>query len=291
MINIKTGESLYLSGQSISNNDKFRKKVWCLDQLANIITLDAIEDDKKRKEIIAKSNKDDYMFPGAVAGGVIDSLMGDGDTIIDGVLAGALFGSLISSESNPESPKAIIVLLFKDNITLPLEVDVDEYTKLQTIAIDQIANANENTAPQRPSLQLWEKQLIKQSTNHSNKMILLLASISVFAITMALIGPTNFFTFIGLELPLPVEHYQKNGAPLMPSSEEMAHFAFMFFGFTYYVLCFAMAIGPLNYYMQRYKNWNESFYYSDEFTKVDQFGHLEILDPEAPSGIYEGESA
>lgn len=101
---------------------------WKLDQLKQII----ITDDFKRLRDTTASNA----TKGAVVGGVVDSMMGDGDSIIDGVIVGAVVGGLFSDDQKIVDSDGTVVLVFKDGLSIPVRLNNEEYTRLVSIAIN-----------------------------------------------------------------------------------------------------------------------------------------------------------
>ena len=136
MIDLSSGHSLVISGNQLrkafDKNTLLTSEIKCWDLLTieAILTVDTLQDDQKRQEVLHRQRKRSNMLTGAVLGGLLDAGNGD-DSIIDGVLIGAAFGSICTSSAR--DPKAQIGLLFSDGEHLSLEVDKHEYSRLQTI--------------------------------------------------------------------------------------------------------------------------------------------------------------
>lgn len=152
MINLANGSTLELIDNQIrekrcSQSSLLRAcKVWDLNHLDLIVTSDTLEDDRKRKALEHKKRRNNNIAMGAIAGGMIDGLSGE-DSILDGVLIGAAFGAI--GTSGPGEATAKVGLLFSDNESLTVEVDSEEYSRLQTVAK---LNARAKRFPKGPSM-------------------------------------------------------------------------------------------------------------------------------------------
>lgn len=104
-------------------------KIWDLNQITSILTVDSLKNDELRKKEIHRRRKRSNILLGAVVGGLMDASEGD-DSILDGVLIGAAFGAIATG--SPSDPRAQIGILFQDGGTLSLDVSKEEYTLLQT---------------------------------------------------------------------------------------------------------------------------------------------------------------
>lgn len=271
MINFRTGDDLYLDGMTITDEGYSKKTVWDLSQLSNITTLDAIEDDENRKAIIAESKKGNHMLEGAVMGGVADAFIGD-DGIVTGVILGALFGSMVEKNVQPEKALARIVLLFNDGTILPLEVDKAEYTKIQAMAIEILKNTQKYAT--NGAVQLFEKQRIQNSPAYSNTFLVLLALLFVSIFYLSWQGPEYFYSAVfNCDLPElsspPSDHdlYESTTAAFNTISTFLLK---AFFWITFPVLL----VGIVFLYVLFYEDANKTFKYSD-FQKVNEFGQLE----------------
>ena len=124
--------SVLVPEQGINENTHLAATIreWNLLSLAAIITTDTLVDDSARQEALHKTRRTQNILMGGVVGGLLDSESGD-DTIADGVLLGAVFGSICTGDAN--NPTAQMGLVFRDGTSLAVEVDRSEFTRLQTI--------------------------------------------------------------------------------------------------------------------------------------------------------------
>jgi outer membrane lipoprotein SlyB len=199
MLNLNNSESLYILDYFISNRNYSKESRWDLSQLVSIVTLDTAEDDAKVQEVIAESSKGNYMGAGALIGGVVDSLLGEGDSILDGVIVGALFGSLINKEKRAKEPVANITLVFRDGVILPLEVNKSEYVTLQNVIIE----ANSNTIKIKGSLPSYEILYRERELDvcRSNRFISTIKWMVLSAVVMLVVYVfTNHFVEVDLML-------------------------------------------------------------------------------------------
>lgn len=275
MINFRTGEKLYLVDLKITDDDPIERTNWNLSELASITTLDAIEDDERRKAIIAESQKGNHMIEGAVMGGVADSFIGDGG-ILTGVIVGALFGSQVPKHVQPDQALARIALLFRDGSTLPLEVDKNEYTELQSIAIDVINNRKPSEQVGKTK-KLLEKQRIQNSPAYSNILLVFLSVIFIATLYTTWQGPVNFyaeaFGYNLLELT-----NQPVSVDLFPSATELVEKSFSNLLIAlFYLIAPIILAGLIFMYILFFENGNQTYRYADEFMEVSEFGKLDDI--------------
>lgn len=138
---------LYEALSSQTKIDEGQRR-WDLTQIASILTVSSIEDAEARNAAIRDARRR-RMIKGALAGGMLDAAMGDGDSIVDGVLLGAAF-TYISSKGT-ETPTACIGIVFLDGEYLSLRVEAHDYAQLQAAAAAAQLKRDE-AAETKPSL-------------------------------------------------------------------------------------------------------------------------------------------
>lgn len=164
-------------------------KEWDLIQLETLMTVDSLRDDETRKLATHKNRKRKNIALGAVIGGVIDASAGD-DSIVDGILLGALFGAF--STSSPTNPKAQVALIFSDGAHLAVEVSKDEYTQLQVFA-----KANQGKNTEGCSSSTKERKLNASEVNMilNRRSVLSAGARSLMALTTTMISLLAFKYF------------------------------------------------------------------------------------------------
>ena len=154
MRDLSTGHGLQFEGDTLRRAFDAKDRigtdvtVWHLSEIATLVTPDTIQDAERRARE-AQAARSRNVLLGGVAGGLLDAASGD-DGILDGVLVGATFGYLTSNRPGPVTAQVGIV--FRDGTSLCVEVDRDEYTRLQTAAAQALRAADPDAAA-RPAVE------------------------------------------------------------------------------------------------------------------------------------------
>lgn len=196
MKDLSNNTELVLSGtqhQTVidSSSDLLSKVIcWDLRQLQGITTYDCVKDDAARKKAAQKLSQRNSMLTGAVVGGVLDAAGGD-DSILDGILLGAMFGAVCSA--NQDKAVGRIGLVFWDGSHLALAVDQDEYTRLQSIAEANLLAPKPDVAPASTHCSLSREAM--DNVLHRRSVSSMMFSFLFAMVT--LIGSTTLINLIG----------------------------------------------------------------------------------------------
>lgn len=131
MINLQNKSTMGLNGDAIEYPIEFGQlrlddkiETFNLGSVMSLNVIDSIDNDKDRKKADYEQRRNANVVTGMVSGGLIDGLLGDGDTIIDGAILGAGAGYLFTDSDGVA--KAKIAIAFKCGRSLSLEVDSEE---------------------------------------------------------------------------------------------------------------------------------------------------------------------
>lgn len=197
-----------------------------LAAVSKIDVIDCIENDAVRKTIDHQDRQHANVIEGAVAGGLIDAIVGDGDSIINGVLLGATAGYLFTGSEM--TPKAKIAISFKCGRCLPLEVDSSELTKL-VACWREISDKglNKDNYPNKRALTKDEQLKVLSHRSRKTTLGYLHAMVSPALIAIFIVTVLHFYEFFtyheGIQITL-------NGRP-GAGSESMNSAALVFGGF------------------------------------------------------------
>ncbi|MCE2571845.1 hypothetical protein [Motilimonas eburnea] len=150
MKNIANNQNLSISGTWITqdrvNVTSLTSKIatWDLNQLQGLTTYECVKDDAARKKAAHALKLRNNMLTGAIAGGLFDASSGE-DSVLDGVIYGAMFGAI--STGSPDEGVGKVGLVFWDGSYLALEVNSAEFTLLQTIAESNSLKTSPAPAP------------------------------------------------------------------------------------------------------------------------------------------------
>jgi hypothetical protein len=208
MREIVTGTPYILRGaelviQNISARLSLDAKVCAYDmnQAVHMVTSDTLDDDRMRQHIQNRKKRSGNILLGAVMGGLIDGSHGD-DSVLDGIIVGAAFGAICSS--NSADPRAKIGLIFADGETLTLSVDKEEYAQLNThMAKNQILPAALSQSKCERPLTLVEKNSVLcdrmlSSLLKKGMQAMLIAFICLFPSYISMLSEV---LFLGSEFP------------------------------------------------------------------------------------------
>jgi hypothetical protein len=98
--------------------------------LSDITTIEPIEIDAERQKKLRSNAVKKGVATGAVVGAVVD-VLSPGDSIIDGIILGALAGWLFAADK--KEPVAHLTLRFNDGVSLPVIVGRDDLTQMMAI--------------------------------------------------------------------------------------------------------------------------------------------------------------
>lgn len=186
MINTINGRELVLTEDKIYEkreagfpiNHEYSE--WSLDHLEALVTSDTIEDARKQNEVMNRKRRNENILAGALFGGFLDASQGD-DSILDGILLGAAFGALVSS--NTSKPVAQVGLVFVDGSPIPVEVDKYEYNQLQTIALRNFKRGEFPNTPARVKKTLAKSDVdqVLESRGLNRMIVSVMAGVVFFA--------------------------------------------------------------------------------------------------------------
>jgi hypothetical protein len=124
-----TGEELRTS-ISLNTKTDSMLDVYHLNMLVDILVVGSIESDEKRQGIIRSKSVTSHMAAGAIIGGGIDALS-SGDSILDGILVGAVLGYLFAPSK--KDPLARVTLVFADGFSFAVSLDRDALNHLVAV--------------------------------------------------------------------------------------------------------------------------------------------------------------
>jgi hypothetical protein len=153
------GVDLNISGEELHTSIRFNTEIdsmldtYNLKMLKDILVLESIGADEERQSTVRSENVVSHMVAGAIIGGGIDA-MSFGDSIMDGIIAGAVIGYLFAPLK--KDPLARVTLVFADGFCFAVTVDRDALNHLVSIcSTNRSVEANlSQTQPSRGSRKL-----------------------------------------------------------------------------------------------------------------------------------------
>ena len=170
--------------------------IYNLQQLSDITTIEPIEIDAERQEKLRCNSVKKGVATGAVVGAVVD-VLNPGDSIIDGIILGALAGWLFAADK--KEPVAHLTLRFNDGVSLPVILGREDLTQMMAI-IETSKHQSRSEAGASHTLRRLTPDEMATLQRHSAKEkssgLALLTFILSFIVLMVLFDPIESDKFV-----------------------------------------------------------------------------------------------